>query len=152
MDFSNTDVWGFEHAIRGMRNPLESHVKSDSWLDTDGKVVIGDNDLDLMKRLICGGSEHRKFMRQIMVSVDISAPLYIWKEFDTYKIGTTANSTSTMHRIMSKPITLSCFEFDDYNNYLELSTTNITHGGESSFTINDAWTDILSVCNMLRVS
>lgn len=150
MDFSNTDVWGFEHAIRGMRNPLESHVKSDSWLDTDGKVVIGDNDLDLMKRLICGGSEHRKFMRQIMVSVDISAPLYIWKEFDTYKIGTTANSTSTMHRIMSKPITLSCFEFDDFNNYLELSTTNITHGGESSFTINDVWDDILTACNKLR--
>lgn len=95
MDFSNTDVWGFEHAIRGMRNPLESHIKSDSWLDTDGKVVVGANDLDLMKRLIRGGSEHRKFMRQIMVSVDISAPLYIWKEFDTYKIGTTANSTST---------------------------------------------------------
>lgn len=135
MDFSNTDVWGFEHAIRGMRNPLESHIKSDSWLDKDGKVVIGPNDLDLMKRLIRGGSEHRKFMRQIMVSVDISAALYYWKEFDTYKIGTTANSTSTMHRIMSRPITLSCFEFDDYNNYLELSTTNITHGGESSFTI-----------------
>lgn len=150
MDFSNTDVWGFEHAIRGMRNPLESHIKSDSWLDKDGKVVIGPNDLALMKRLIRGGSEHRKFMRQIMVSVDISAALYYWKEFDTYKIGTTANSTSTMHRIMSRPITLSCFEFDDYNNYLELSTTNITHGGESSFTINDAWTDILSVCNMLR--
>lgn len=76
MDFSNTDVWGFEHAIRGMRNPLESHVKSDSWLDTDGKVVVGANDLDLMKRLIRGGSEHRKFMRQIMVSVDISGALY----------------------------------------------------------------------------
>ena len=86
MDFSNTDVWGFEHTIRGMRNPLESHIKSDSWLDTDGKVVVGANDLDLMKRLIRGGSEHRKFMRQIMVSVDIIAPLYWWKEFDTYKI------------------------------------------------------------------
>lgn len=150
MDFSNTDVWGFEHAIRGMRNPLESHIKSDSWLDADGKVVIGDNDLDLMKRLIRGGSEHRKFMRQIMVSVDISGGLMWWKEFDTYKIGTTANSTSTMHRIMSKPITLSCFEFDDFNNYLELSTTNITHGGESSFTINDVWDDILTACNKLR--
>lgn len=116
MKFERTDVWGFEHAIRGMRNPLQSHSKSDSVFnaefDSDG-VILGVNDLDLAQRLIKGGSEHRKFMRQIMVSVDITAPLYWWKEFDTYKIGTTANSTSTMHKLASTEITIDCFETDD---------------------------------------
>jgi hypothetical protein len=77
--------------------------------------LIGPNDMDLCRRLINGGSEHRKFLRQIMVSVDITAPLYWWKEFDTYKVGTTANSTSTMHKLASTPITLDCFETDDYD-------------------------------------
>lgn len=125
MKFENTDVWGFRHAIRGMRNPLNSWDKSDSyyekgtdpfsleeWVATE--ITIGDNDLDLMQRLIKGGSEHRKYLRQIMVSVDITAPLYWWKEFDTYKIGTTANSTSTMHKLATTPITMDCFETDDY--------------------------------------
>ena len=76
---------------------------------------IGPNDMDLAKRLIAGGTEHRKFLRQIMVSVDITAPLYWWKEVDTYKVGTTANSTSTMHKLASTPITRECFEMDDYN-------------------------------------
>ena len=83
-------------------------------------LSIGPNDMDLAKRLIKAGSEHRKFLRQIFVSVDITAPLYWWKEFDTYKVGTVANSTSTMHKIASKPITLDCFETDDYNERLEL--------------------------------
>lgn len=118
MKFEKTDVWGFEHAIRGMRNPLESWGKSDTTSDcfyADIKtcgVTIGQNDLELMQKLIKAGSEHRKFMRQIMVSVDITAPLYWWKEFDTYKIGTVANSTSTMHKLASTPITMDCFEFD----------------------------------------
>ena len=83
--------------------------------------LIGPNDMDLCRRLINGGSEHRKFLRQIMVSVDITAPLYWWKEFDTYKVGTTANSTSTMHKLASTPITLDCFETDDYDDNFELS-------------------------------
>ena len=79
-------------------------------------AFIGPNDMGLAQALIKGGSEHRKFMRQIMVTVDITAPLYWWKEFDTYKVGTVANSTSTMHKLTSKPITLDCFEIDDYDN------------------------------------
>lgn len=118
MKFENTDVWGFEHAIRGMRNPLESWSKSDSEYNSgnfcDSEFIIGENDLELMKKLIWGGTPHRKFMRQIMISVDITAPLYWWKEFDTYKVGTVANSTSTMHKLDSTPITKECFEMDDF--------------------------------------
>ena len=82
---------------------------------------IGPNDMNLAKRLIAAGGEHRKFLRQIFVSVDITAPLYWWKEFDTYKVGTTANSTSTMHKLASTPITLDCFETDDFDDNFELS-------------------------------
>lgn len=173
MKFQNTQVWGFEHAIRGMRNPKESWNKSDSffgivdlnyvnadmeigdkWVETthpeldwpnnftdkgcelaeqyadklvqNGVLRLNDNDnvadlafigpkdMKLAQTLIKGGPEHRKFLRQIFVSVDITAPLYIWKELDTYKISTVANSTSTMHKLTSKPITLDCFETDDW--------------------------------------
>ena len=126
MKFEKTEVWGFEHAIRGMRNPLESWGKSDSEyidIESEGGIEllskriyykIGKNDLDLMQRLIKSGPEHRKFMRQIFVSVDISAPLYWWKEFDTYKVGTASNSTSTMHKLASTPITMNCFEMGDF--------------------------------------
>jgi hypothetical protein len=123
MEFKNADVVGMEHAIRGMRNPKESWNKSDSKNipieDRPGfsKFIIGDNDLKLMQTLIKAGPEHRKFMRQIVVYVDISAPLYWWKEFDTYKVGTVANSTSTMHKITSKPITMECFEIDDIKDF-----------------------------------
>ena len=117
----NIDVWGFEHAIRGMRNPLNSWDKSDSYDygdEFDGGYseygfrgfTVGTVDLDLMRRLYKAGSEHRKYLRQIFVSLDITAPLYWWKEFDTYKVGTVANSCSTMHKIMSKP-----FELDDFS-------------------------------------
>ena len=115
MKFENTQVWGFEHAIRGMRNPKESWDKSDSYYDGD-EFILGPQDLKLAQTLIKGGPEHRKFLRQIFVSVDITAPLYWWKEFDTYKVGTVANSTSTMHKMASKPITLDCFEIDDFRN------------------------------------
>ena len=182
MKFENTQVFNFEGALRGMRNPLNSWAKSDSkfftccsfdpdseydqvdavadawaekqmesfmdlseeereqkfaeiqeevryWLYEEGSMPIGEehhfeaaligpNDMGLAKRLIAGGSEHRKFLRQIMVSVDITAPLYWWKEFDTYKVGTTANSTSTMHKLASTPITRECFETDDYDDKL----------------------------------
>ena len=114
MKFENTEVYGFKRALKGMRNPLESWHKNDT-VEENGKVVIGENDLDLAQRLIKSGSEHRKFMRQIFVSVDITAPLYWWKEFDTYKVGTTANSTSTMHKLATTPITDECFEMDDYD-------------------------------------
>lgn len=111
MKFEHTEIWGFEHAIRGMRNPMESWDKSDSSYDSKGsQFFIGDKDLELMHKLIKAGAEHRKFLRQILVSVDITAPLYWWKEFDTYKIGTVSNSCSTMHKLASTPITLDCFE------------------------------------------
>ena len=115
MKFENTEIFNFSGAIRGMRNPKESWHLSDSTFDPNGTPHIGPNDMRLAQTLIRGGSEHRKFMRQILVSVDITAPLYWWKEFDTYKVGTTANSTSTMHKLMSKPITHECFEEDDYD-------------------------------------
>lgn len=118
MKFENTEVFNLEGAIHGMRNPLNSWDKSDSYWDSSEHLrqyVIGENDLNLAQRLIKGGSEHRKFLRQIIVSVDITAPLYWYKEFDTYKVGTTANSTSTMHKLTSQPITLDCFEIGDYN-------------------------------------
>ena len=117
MKFENTGVFNFDGAIRGARNPLESWSRSDSYFNNDN-FIIGENDLGLMQRLIKAsvkeGNSHSKFLRQIMVCVDITAPLYWWKEFDTYKVGTVANSTSTMHKMASKPITLDCFETDDY--------------------------------------
>jgi hypothetical protein len=102
------EVFNWEGAIRGMRNPLNSWEKSDSKC-VDGKYVVGENDLALMMRLVSAGSDERKFMRQILVSMDITAPFYWWKECDTYKVGTTANSCSTMHRIHSKQLELDDF-------------------------------------------
>ena len=172
MDFKNSEVFNFEGAIRGMRNPLNSWDKSDSkfglgdanykeidytvasyytekagfnydenyeewynahenyttWLNKNGILkynnnddifeyaYIGPNDLNLAQRLINSGPEHAKFLRQIFVSVDITAPLYWWKEADTYKVGTAANSTSTMHKLTSYPITKEMFEIDDFSN------------------------------------
>lgn len=128
--FENTEVVGWGHAIRGMRNPMNSWERSDSakgcsvdFVDRTcktceklfscnmvyRKLVIGQNDLDLMKRLRNAGTDHRKFMRMIAVYVDITAPLYWWKEFDTYKVGTVANSCSTMHKIAEKEFTLDDF-------------------------------------------
>ena len=146
MKFENIRVHNFENAMRGMRNPKESWNLSDSYygfeyndaenifqrthgqdyeiLHVDGEIAefasIGPNDMKLAQTLIRGGSEHRKFMREIVVSVDITAPLYWWKEADTYKVGTVANSTSTMHKIQSKSISVNLFETDDYNPHLLL--------------------------------
>ncbi len=122
-----TEVFGWEAAIRGMRNPMNSWEKSDSmWcydvancedcencdleLCTDDKYIIGENDLELMTKLVKGGTDHSKFMRMINVTCDVTAPLYWWKEFDTYKVGTVANSCSTMHKIHEKQ-----FEMDDFS-------------------------------------
>ena len=140
MKFENIRVYNFENALRGMRNPLASWKKIDSEFGVrprvevpEGAVItheyenglceyakIGPNDMGLAKRLIAGGSEHRKFLRQIFVTVDITAPLLWWKEADTYKIGTVANSTSTMHKLASTPITLDCFELGDYSPELDM--------------------------------
>ena len=136
MKFENTEVWGFEHAFRGMRNPKESWNKSDSEWETHinynkdevyTKFAIGKNDLKLAQTLIRAGSEHRKFMRQIFVSVDITAPLYWWKEFDTYKVATVSNSTSTMHKLASTPITMDFFEIDDFDYFVGQNENDIGH-------------------------
>ena len=105
-----TSVMNLENAIRGARNPMNSWDRMDSSYDADGSYVLGENDLSLAMRLAHAGSDHRKFLRQIFVSVDITAPLYWWKEFDTYKVGTVANSCSTMHKIHAK-----AFERDDFS-------------------------------------
>lgn len=156
MKFENTRVMNFGGALRGMRNPKESWSRSDTKIkivsqsddcfieplrientDFGLAINIGPNDKKLAQTLIRGGSEHRKFMRQIFVSVDITAPLYWWKELDTYKIGTVANSTSTMHKLTSKPITLDNFETDDYNTITGMLIKNID--------------DIIEFCEFLRL-
>jgi len=159
------ETWGFEHAIRGMRNPKNSWDKSDSkekyWCTTLGpneephycnncgydicrpyegepEYVVGPNDLTLMRQLYKGGSEHRKYLRQIFVSMDITAPLYWWKEFDTYKVGTVANSCSTMHKIASKPITLSDFSTEEFDI------------ADEGISMNDCFINVVADCEMLR--
>ena len=150
--FENTEVMNFKSALRGMRNPLNSWDKSDSkkcnemdceecqyrWSKCDDfglkdLVYIGENDLKLAKNLIKAGSDHRKFMRQILVSVDITAPIYWWKEFSTYKVGTVANSCSTMHTIHKKEITVDDFSRDNM-----------------SILARDVLDDVISVLNSLR--
>ena len=124
-----TDVMNWGNAIRGARNPMNSWDKSDSEWDGAGAAdgyYVGPNDLSLMTRLRNAGSDHRKFMRQILVSVDITAPLYWWKEFDTYKVGTTANSCSTMHKIHAKEFTLDDFSHEHLNGCSELFLISLT--------------------------
>ncbi|MBO4229488.1 MAG: hypothetical protein J5938_03955 [Clostridia bacterium] len=108
----HVSVLNMDNAFRGMRNPLNSWDKSDSFLDKDGAFVAGETDLALAVRLCKSGSDHRKFIRQIFVSMDITAPLYWWKEFDTYKVATVANSTSTMHKIHAKQFSREDFSVD----------------------------------------
>lgn len=138
----------FEGALRGLRNPLESWEKSDSHWDTFGRFYcVGPKDLDLAQRMIKAGASDRKFLRQIFVSVDITAPLYWWKEADTYKVATVANSTSTMHKLASTPITKDCFEIGDFSSDL------IIFNGEP-YTIDDTIEDcvdyIIDICETLR--
>lgn len=104
----NLEIYGIESAMRGMRNPMNSWHLNDT---TD--IYIGDNDLKLLQQLAKAGSDHRKVLRQMFISCDITAPLYWWKEFDTYKIGVTANSQSTMHKLCSRPLTVHDFSFED---------------------------------------
>jgi len=154
MKFENTIVRNFDIALRIMKNYVKNYDKSDSGIckggddgiqcencseqycehSFDHKFKIGKYDMKLAQRLIKAGSEHRKFMHQIFVSVDITAPLYWWKDFDTYKIGTVANSTSTMHKLAVTPITLDCFEIDDYSP--EIKVINSDNYNDSDITIN----------------
>jgi len=126
------EVWGWKHALRGMRNPMNSWDRSDSDPDI---FKIGKNDRDLMRRLYNGGAVHRKYLRQVFVSCDITAPLYWWKEYDTYKVGTTANSCSTMHKLTAKP-----FELDDF------STDHL----EDPSTARSLMNKTIEVLNLLR--
>lgn len=144
----NIEVFNFEGAVRGMRLPMNSGAKSDSkWVEdwTAGQTkpgykeyVIGDNDLDLMQRLYQAGTEHRKYLRQIFVSLDVTGPLYWWSEMDTFKIGVTRNSCSKMHKIHSKEIELSDFSFEDY----EIEDEGIN--------IKDCFINVIADCEMLR--
>ena len=142
MKFENTSVYNIYNAILGARNPMNSWDKSDSvFKGYNGKIEntpIGKNDLELMQKLIKAGSEHRKFLRQIFVSVDITAPLYFFKELDTYKVGTVANSTSTMHKLASTPITLDCFEMGDFTPFID------------NFKIDLSWRTVVSYLEQLR--
>ena len=149
-----TDVYGWESAIRGMRNPLNSWSKSDSKWDGFGEgdgYAVGENDLALMKRLVKAGSDHAKFLRMINVTCDITAPLYWWKEFDTYKVGTVANSCSTMHKIHAKEFVFGDFSCEDL-----ISTENgwIPHGKIEGAKILEPMTSfegILELLNACRV-
>ena len=146
MKFENTEVFNFEGALRGMRNPMESWDKGDSgYIDRrfNDQFYIGENDLDLAQRLIKAGSEHRKFLRQIFVSVDITAPLYWWKEFDTYKVSTVANSTSTMHKLASTPITEECFEMGNFEDF-DLETEDMI------FPLKSTWAELTSDLEFCR--
>lgn len=166
LKIENTEVLGWEHAIRGMRNPMNSWEKSDSkistceceqWPHNTKKFFdeIGPNDLDLMKRLRNAGTDHRKFMRMITVYLDITAPLYWWKEFDTYKVGTVANSCSTMHKITEKEFTVDDFSHEHLLDFInhnkdERLTPRIELGcGECVFSpygILDLTVDMLNIC------
>ena len=112
LKIERVSVMNMENAIRGARNPMNSWDRMDSYYDGEGNYVLGENDLGLATRLARAGSDHLKFLRQIFVSVDITAPLYWWKEFDTYKVGTVANSTSTMHKIHAKAFSRDDFSCD----------------------------------------
>ena len=121
----DVEVWGFKHAITGLRAPYRSYEKSDSYFDNNkNQIVIGNEDMALMQRLFKGGPEHRKFMRQIFVSMTITAPLYWWKQFDKYQIGVTTDSESTMHTLAKQPLSFDDFSFD--GNF-ELKTNLINH-------------------------
>ena len=214
MQFENTKVYNFEGAFRGLRNPMNSWDRSDSyfgltdifngdaltdvidawidyenigrsernlepygldmvnsneyynkcdeydeWLATQGILAyyddihevafLGPNDLHLAQRLILAGSEHAKFMRQIFISVDITAPIYFFKEFDTYKVGTTANSTSTMHKLTSAPITREMFEWDKGDDLI-IDSGTAPHSDGWEFTFNDYIEDVVDICEKLR--
>lgn len=147
-----TAVMNLENAMRGARNPMNSWKNSDSFYDEEGNYILGEKDLSLARRLRLAGSDHRKFIRQIFVSVDVTAPLYWWKEYDTYKVATVANSTSTMHRIHAKPFSLEDFSHDqmsgealslfrDYVSKLEKIRLRYLEGGKKK----EDWYDLIQL-------
>ena len=157
IEFENVEVFGWEASIRGLRSPMNSWDNSDSWYGckcgdygkteskycdehctADCTFCIGNNDLDLMKKLIAAGSDHSKFMRMINVTLDITAPMYWFKEMDTYKVGTVRNSCSTMHKIHSKEFTLDDFSFEDFE----------VEDGE--IFLSDCFKNVVADCEMLR--
>ena len=153
----NIDIWGFEHAIRGMRNPLNSWAKSDSLMFgtatiyADDKIIaemIGPNDLELMRKLYAAGPEHRKYLRQIFVSMDITAPLYWWKEFDTYKVGTVSNSCSTMHKIHAKEFTLDDFSHEHLLNVQDEDFAAVTIDGNTCLYSSNGLLEM--ICDLLN--
>ena len=172
MKFDHTWTGNWDNAFRGLRHPLESYAKGDTkWyedttenehlcrnqaIEVDPQRVmffgIGPNDMDLAQRMIKAGTPNDKFLRQIFVSVDITAPLYWWKEMDTYKVATTANSTSTMHKLASTPITIDCFETDDLNEDLFVFECPDIHDDKelSTFKIKDIWENVIYNCEVLR--
>ena len=169
MKFTNTLTSNWENAIRGLRHPYESYDKSDSQFGleetefvTDGAEIVkrdfnlcefvklGPADIDLAQRMISAGTPNDKFLRQIFVSVDITAPLYWWKEADTYKVATVANSTSTMHKLASTPITLDCFETDDYNKKIEFPCDFNGDTIKYPISIENGVDNIISFCENLR--
>lgn len=143
MKVTNIQSYGWESALKGMRNPMNSWEKSDTGYYVDGKPKIGPNDMKLATNLLKAGPEHGKWARQVFVSMDITAPLQWYKELDTYKVGTTANSQSTMHKLAANPITIDCFETDDMAKDLE--TDEII-----DYTIMDNWNDLIKICEGLR--
>ena len=160
----NTEVVGWEHVIRGMRNPMNSWAKSDSQTCTNcngclpgqecerykNGTFIGPNDLDLMTRLRNAGTDHRKFMRMITVYLDITAPLYWWKEFDTYKVGTVANSCSTMHKIHDKEFTLDDFSCEHLFKEDDVGGMYYSATAEEEFTSMDVLKVIIEALNTYR--
>lgn len=138
----NLRTFNWQSALLAMRNPLSSWAKSDSEFDDNGNVIkIGENDFRLMKTLFKSGTEHRKYLRQIFVSMDITAPFYWWKDFDTYKVGVTADSCSTMHKLTSKPITLDDFSIDDMD---------LIDDEEDEVSPKDCFINVVADCEMYR--
>lgn len=146
MKFTNSWTGNWENAFHGLRHPMESYAKSDSCF-YEGGMNLGPNDLDLAQRMIKAGTPNDKFLRQIFVSVDITAPLYWWKEMDTYKVATTANSTSTMHKLASTPITRECFEMDDYDGSLKVYDREPYNIDDY---VDDIWDNVIDYCETLR--
>lgn len=143
----NIDTFNFEGAIRGMRNPLNSWDKSDSQFNGEFGFCIGVQDLNLMTKLYKAGSEHRKYLRQIFVSMDITAPLYFWKEFDTYKVGTVSNSCSTMHTIHKKEFSLDDFSIEHVSDdALDINCANGKYWNKPI----DALVDLIDILNACR--
>ena len=146
MKFENTEVWGFNHAIRGMRNSINNLNESDSGNEYEEhfgyslyRYTIGENDLKLAQNLIKAGSKHREFMRQIIVSVDITAPLYWWREFNTYNVGTVSNFCSTMYKLADTPITIDCFEMDDFSDFIHTGKDIVSFSDYRQVDVCNIW-------------